>query len=73
MLIPYNSLASTTLEGLIETYIDREGTDYGAHEISREDKVTQLREQIESGKVVIVYDEATESCNLLPHEQYQEL
>ena len=73
MLIPHNSLSSDTLTSLIEAFIDREGTDYGANEFSRSEKISQLRSQIESGHVVIVYDEDSESCNLMLQEYYSDM
>jgi len=73
MLIPYSSLQPATLDNLIEAFIDREGTDYGDQEYSRDEKVAQVRLQIEAGTVIIVFDEASESCNLILAEHYSEV
>ena len=71
MIIPYQQLSPDALQGLIEEFITREGTDYGWEEISLASKVTQIQRQIEAGEVVIVFDTATESVGLLPRREAQ--
>lgn len=66
--IPYKQLSDQALLGLIEEFITREGTDYGFEEVSLETKVAQVQRLLKSGEVVIVFDEATESCNIMPKE-----
>lgn len=66
MIIPHERLAPETLQSLIESYIAREGTDYGESELPMQSKVERLRKQIISAEVVIVFDHQTESINLLP-------
>lgn len=66
MLIPYQELQANTLTALIEEFIDREGTDYGELAVSRETMVAQVRQQLSDGKVVICYDDESETCNLVP-------
>ena len=39
MLIPWQDLSPETLENLIESFVLREGTDYGEHERTLEQKV----------------------------------
>lgn len=69
MIIPHERLAPETLDSLIESFITREGTDYGSLEYSLEEKVEQVRRQIHRGEVVIVFDYETESINLLPRHE----
>lgn len=69
MIIPHQQLSPDALQGLIEEFITREGTDYGVQEISLVDKVAQVKRQLEQGEVVIVFDIATETVTLLT--QYQ--
>lgn len=64
--IPWNQLSEEVLEGLIEEFITREGTDYGEREVSLTEKVEQVKAQIVRGDVQIVFDEKLETCNLLP-------
>ena len=64
MNIPYHELEAETLRAIIEEFISREGTDYGAHEYSLEQKVQQVRNQLERGDIVLNFDPETESCDL---------
>jgi uncharacterized protein YheU (UPF0270 family) len=60
------------LRGVIEACITREGTDYGVHEVPLATKVGQVWHQLDAGTVVILYDEATASCTILPTDQRSE-
>lgn len=70
MIIPIEQLSTDTLMSIIEDYILREGTDYGAIDASKEAKVTQILQQLKSGSAVLVYSELHESVNILPAEQF---
>lgn len=70
MIIPYTDIEEDTLNNLIEYYILREGTDYGELEISLADKVAEVRQQLQSGEVVIIYSELHESINLMPKQLF---
>jgi uncharacterized protein YheU (UPF0270 family) len=65
MIIPHEQLSSDTLQGLIEEFITREGTDYGHEEVSLDTKVAQVLRQLQRGDVVIVFDPSSESVSLL--------
>jgi uncharacterized protein len=65
MIIPYQQLSPEALNGLIEEFITREGTDYGEEEITLARKVKQVERQLASGEVVIVFDPTSESVSLL--------
>jgi len=62
-------MAPDTLAAMLEEYASRDGTDYGARELSLDEKVAQLRAQLSSGHLVIVYDAASEHWDLLAEEQ----
>ena len=61
-------LSAGALDGLIEEFVTREGTDYGAVEQSLDSKKRSVRRQLERGDIVIVFDVASESCNIVPRE-----
>lgn len=71
MLIPWQQLNPDTLLSLIESYVLREGTDYGDEEISLADKTQAVLTQIRLGQVVILYSELHETVDLLTKQQYQ--
>ncbi|MDX1492344.1 MAG: YheU family protein [Pseudohongiellaceae bacterium] len=66
MDIPYQSLEKDTLKAILEEFISREGTDYGDHEYSMEQKLAQLYTQLERGHIGISFDPNTETCTLVP-------
>jgi uncharacterized protein len=63
-LVP-DDLEPDTLRAVIESFVLREGTDYGVHETSLEDKVAQVLSQLRRGEAHITFDQATESVNLV--------
>ncbi len=63
--IPLERLAPELLQAIIEEYVTREGTDYGHQEYSLEEKVGQVKKQLECGDAVIAYDALSESCTLI--------
>ncbi|KOY62206.1 YheU family protein [Photorhabdus heterorhabditis] len=70
MIIPWQQLEPETLLNLIESFVLREGTDYGEHEKSLEQKVTDIRRQLERGDVMLVWSELHESINIMPKEMF---
>jgi uncharacterized protein YheU (UPF0270 family) len=65
MIIPYEQLSSDALQGLIEEFITREGTDYGMEELSLNTKTEQIKHQLKRREVVVVFDLASESVSIL--------
>ena len=69
MIVPHTELDPETLTSLIEAFVCREGTDYGEVEVGLDDKVFTVRKQLVSGEAVIVFDEETGTCNIVPAAQ----
>ena len=63
--IPFEQLSEQALNGVLEEYITREGTDYGMVERSVESQLDSARALLTSGKVVIVFDEVSERCQIV--------
>jgi uncharacterized protein len=66
VIVPYTELAGDTLRAVIEAFVLREGTDYGAREFDLEEKVAHVRSQLERGIAQIVYDPESESIDIVP-------
>ena len=49
MIIPHRMLSPEALHRVIETFVTREGTDYGEHDIPLATKVLQVRQQLDAG------------------------
>lgn len=71
MIIPLDKLPHETLIAIIEGFILREGTEYGAEDVSKEAKIAQVKKQLEQGSAVLVYSELHESINILPSDQFK--
>lgn len=63
--IPYDQLSPETLDSVIEEFVTRDGTDYGETETLLEQKVDQVKRQLKTGKAVILFDESTQTCNIV--------
>ena len=63
--IPHQELSPDALRGVLESFVLREGTDYGSHEFSLEEKVAHVMRQLERGEAHIVFDPNTESVHVM--------
>jgi uncharacterized protein YheU (UPF0270 family) len=52
------------LQGVIEEFISRNGTDYGEIEASMETKFRQAKHKLETGSAVLIFDDETETTNI---------
>lgn len=65
MIVPFAQLEEETLTNLIESIVLREGTDYGAQELSLEEKVAMVKQQLQEGSAALEYSEEHESVNII--------
>ena len=70
MIIPYQSIEADTLINLIQSFVLREGTDYGEQEKSLQEKTQNIHRQLVSGELVIVYSELHESVSIMNKQQF---
>jgi uncharacterized protein len=63
--IPHAELSPEALRGVIESYVLREGTDYGVREYSLDEKVMHVLRQLERGEARIVFDLSSESVQIV--------
>jgi uncharacterized protein YheU (UPF0270 family) len=63
--VPYTQLSPDVLRRLVEEFVTRNGTDYGAVERSVDDKVAAVLRQLERGEALVVFDGDTESVNIV--------
>ena len=62
--VPYSSLNPDTLRALVEEFVTRDGTDYGAVERGLEEKIADVLAQLRSGEARLVFDPETETANI---------
>ncbi|MBC54165.1 MAG: hypothetical protein CMQ34_10080 [Gammaproteobacteria bacterium] len=65
MEIPWQRLSDDVLDSVIEEFVSREGTEYGAEDYTLAEKVAQVRLQLQRGEAVIDFDPDTETCHLI--------
>jgi uncharacterized protein len=64
IVIPPGELSEQALHGVIESFVLREGTDYGEREYSLEQKVAQVRAQLARGQARILFDPQSNTVTL---------
>lgn len=67
MIIPWQSINEETLINVVQSVILREGTDYGNHELSLQDKTEKLLREIKSNKAVIFWSELHQTLDIKPN------
>jgi len=65
VIVPPDSLSTEALQGVIERFIMREGTDYGKQEIEISRKIDSVKRQIDAGRAYIIFDPETETTTIL--------
>ena len=71
MRSPWHQLAPATLDSLIESLEGRDGTENGEHERSLEQKVADVKRQLQNGEVLLVWSELHETVNIMPRNQFR--
>jgi uncharacterized protein len=67
-IIPVNKLSAEALQGVIKEFISRDGTDYGEIEASVESKFGQVKQKLENGLAVLIYDDEMETTNIFRND-----
>lgn len=62
--VPYRELSADLLHAVVESFVLREGTDYGEKEIPLEDKVARVVGQLKKGEARIMFDPASASVTI---------
>jgi uncharacterized protein YheU (UPF0270 family) len=63
--IPVTALSDEALLGVIDDYVNREGTDYGHQEIDLAQKRLAVRRALDSGRAVITYDPHSQTTTIV--------
>ena len=68
-VVPFEAISHDVLRPLIESFITREGTDYGELERSLVEKVSSVIQQLKRKEVYIVFDGALESVTIITAQE----
>jgi uncharacterized protein YheU (UPF0270 family) len=63
--VPHTELSRDALRGVVESFVLREGTDYGERDVPLDSKEAQVMRQLERGDATIVYDPGTDSIDIV--------
>lgn len=63
--VPHTELAPHTLRAVIESFVLREGTDYGERDATFDSKVADVMRQLERREAVIYYDPESDSVDIV--------
>ena len=67
-VVPLDRIPSEALTNLIQSYVLREGTDYGDREFSIDEKIAHVERQLQRGEVVVVFEPADETFSIVTQE-----
>lgn len=65
VVVPHTELSADALRGVVESFVLREGTEYGEKDFSLEQKVAHVMRQIERGEARIVFDLTSETVDVV--------
>ncbi len=63
--VPHTALEPATLQAVIESFVLREGTDYGVRTFTLSEKVAHVHRQLERGEAQILFDPASGSIDIV--------
>jgi hypothetical protein len=72
VIIPHDQLEPDTLRALIEEFVTRHGAVHGHNEAPLERMIGEVLNQLESGQVVVVFDEKEETCTIMSRQEANE-
>jgi uncharacterized protein YheU (UPF0270 family) len=67
--VPRDSLSHEALRGVIEEFVTRAGTDYGAQERTIEEKIADVERQLERGDAVVIFNVDAGTTNIVPNRR----
>jgi uncharacterized protein YheU (UPF0270 family) len=63
--IPYEQIDPETLRRMIQEFVTRDGADWADTGCTLEDKVGQVLQQLKNKKVKVVFDQTSQTANLV--------
>jgi len=67
--VPYDRIAPATLNNLITEFVTREWEEIGDTPATLDDKICQVRRQLQEKRAKVVFDLRTETCNIVTGER----
>lgn len=70
VIVPHRELSEEGLQGLLEEFVSRDGTDSGYTKLSLQQRVDQVRRQLDRGEALVVYNPAAQSANIISRRDF---
>jgi uncharacterized protein YheU (UPF0270 family) len=64
VVVPYTELSGEALRGVLESFVLREGTEYGQREFSMDEMVAHVMGQLRRGEARIIFDPESETIDI---------
>lgn len=64
-MVPHTELSEDALRGVVESFVLREGTEYGEKDFSLDQKLAHVVRQLERGEAQIVFDPGSETIDIV--------
>jgi uncharacterized protein YheU (UPF0270 family) len=64
-VVPHTELSEDALRGVVESFVLREGTEYGEKDFSLAQKLAHVIRQLERGEAQIVFDPGSETIDIV--------
>lgn len=71
--VPIERLDGDTLNALLEEFASRDGTDYGESETPLDERVSQLRRQLDAGDIQLLLELSEERWDLVSRQDAEAL
>ena len=68
-----HELSAEALQGVLEEFVNREGTDYGELELSLAQKTHQLKNQWQRGDIVLVFDPESKTTTFIGRDDWRQI
>lgn len=68
--VPIDALSQDAVQGVLEEFVNREGTDYGEQELTLQQKSSRLLQQWRRGEVVLVFDPESETTTFMSRSDW---
>jgi uncharacterized protein len=65
IVVPHTELSADALRGVLESFVLREGTEYGERDVSLDQKVAQVTRQLQRREAQIVFDPETQTIDVV--------
>ena len=69
VVVPLDRINPDTLRKLVEEFVSREWSELTDAGCTFEDKIEQVLQQLKENKIKVVFDLASETCNIVPADK----